>query len=485
MKIALLFVISCLFLSASYAQSPKFKDKYLNSVTASSLKEHVYILASDSLKGRETGTDGEHKAAKYIQTHFEEYGLKPYNDTTFLQAIGLWSWRWGQFNFSSQQIQLNNYGNMVYLSSAPLDPINDVDCIFIGNGSDSIVSKLKLEGKVAFALVNNLKSWYKIANRTRQNGAVAIVMVHKTDPDAFDQLSEQMKNKHQQLSIGRKKPIFSKTIIKAFAADQSVAEELFQLSIDSLQHLNAKQIKRLTTAQLSLACPLIIEKANANNVAAYLPGKGKTKDAVVISAHYDHIGEGYNGINVGADDNSSGTAAVMELAKALSPLKGKLDKNIIFLCTTGEEKGLLGAFYFADHPQEHGYDIKANINIDMIGRIDSTHKSNYIYTIGNNHYPEFDSLLHVANNMLEPLSIQYDYNQSHGFGNFLRLSDHYAFHRRGIPVMGFFSGLHADYHKPSDTPDKIDYAEMEKRVKLIFTTAYLAAQKTAFTSQTD
>jgi hypothetical protein len=356
----------------------------------------------------------------------------------------------------------------------------------VGSGSDSLLQHLNLNNKIAVALVDNLNSWYKLASKTKKEGAIALMMVHQSDANAFEELSLKIQSKGENQSIYSAKPTFSTQLTKAFAISHNTTELLFNTSFEELRTLNtAKDFKHLPQPELAISCPIIVEVADANNVAAYLPGKTETQETLVISAHYDHVGKRYDGICVGADDNASGTAAVIELAKAFAPLKGKLDKNIVFLTTSGEEKGLLGAFYFADHPQEHSFNIKANINIDMIGRIDSTHKSNYIYTIGNNHYPEFDSLLHVANNLLNPMKIQYDYNKSQGFGNFLRLSDHYAFHRNNIPVLGFFSGLHEDYHKPSDTPDKINYTEMEQRVKLIFTTAFLASQKSAFTEHDD
>ena len=485
-KLLLLLLVSLICNLNTFAQSAKFKAKYVNGITEKNLKQHVYTLASDSLKGRDTGSEGEHKAARYIAQHFETYGLKPYNDTSYFQHIGLWSWHWGDFSIKTPTLELNHYEDIVYLSSSPIEPSIDAKCIFIGNGSDSIISKINLKDKIVLATVDNLRSWYRLASKTKRKGALAVLIMHHSDNNQFEQLSQKMKTAHMQSSVYRTKPTFSAHLTKAFAIDHSVAESFFGISIDSLSQLTtAHQIKQLPQPELSLHCPIIVDKANANNVVGYIKGKTKSNEALVISAHYDHIGEKYNGIAYGADDNASGTAAVIELAKAFSSLKNKMHKDIIFLATSGEEKGLLGAFYFADHPDEHHFDIRANINIDMIGRLDSTHKSNYIYTIGNHHYPEFDSLVHVANTLVDPIDIQYDYNRSQGFGNMLNLSDHYAFHRKGIPILGFFSGLHEDYHKITDTPDKIDYQEMENRVKLIFTTAFIAAQKSTFVSQPD
>lgn len=479
-----LLILTCAFYTS--AQNPKFKSKYLKNISEESLKTHVYTLASDSLKGRDTGSEGEKKAANYIAQDFKQNGLLPFNDTTYFQNIGLWTWYWDECSIKTNKQTFTNYADFAYLSSAPISPNIKAKCIYIGNGSDTIINNLNLNGKIVLASVGSLRSWYRIASKTKKRGALAILLMHESDNEKFSKISEDMHSMHLRSSVSRKEPQFSSNLVKAFAINQSVAESLYNLSIDSLNNFqNAEDLKKLPQPKLSLSCPLIVTQSDAKNVVGYIPGNTKTNEAIVISAHYDHVGERHNGICYGADDNASGTAAVMELAKAFAPLKGKLDKDLVFLATSGEEKGLLGAFYFADHPGEYAFDIKANVNIDMIGRLDSTHKANYIYTIGNNHYPEFDSLLHVANNMIEPLTIQYDYNKSSGMGNFLNMSDHYAFHRKGIPVIGFFSGLHGDYHKPSDTPDKINYVEMQQRVKLIFTTTYLAAQKTAFTSQTD
>ncbi|WP_439181483.1 M28 family peptidase [Carboxylicivirga taeanensis] len=486
MNARILFFLSFVILHAGHAQSPKFKHKYLNAIDSTSLKKHLYILASDSLEGRNTGSDGEHKAAKYIIEQFQTAGIQPYNDSTYLQNIGLWTWRWNAFDFRNKENKLEHYKDITYLSTAPIETIINAKCIFIGNGADTLMQDLNLNDKIAVAVVENLNNWYQLASKTKRQGALAFMMVHCSDNEAFSELAQRMQASRQEQSVYSTKPHFSKSLTKAFALSAETVEQLFSLPLDSLKALNSVDaFSRLPQPELSLYCPITIERAQANNVVGYLPGKTKTAATLVISAHYDHVGKQYRGICVGADDNASGTTAIIQLAKAFAPLKGKLDKNIVFLATSGEEKGLLGAFYFADHPQEHTFAIKANINVDMIGRIDSTHKSNYIYTIGNNHYPEFDSLVHVANSMLTPMHIQYDYNKSQGFGNYLRLSDHYAFHRNNIPVLGFFSGLHKDYHKPTDTPDKINYSEMEQRVKLIFTTAFLAAQKTAFSTQDD
>ncbi|WP_430812153.1 MULTISPECIES: M20/M25/M40 family metallo-hydrolase [unclassified Carboxylicivirga] len=470
-----------LYLSSLLASAQSsFNSNYLDAISTQSLRQHVYTLAADSMQGRGTATAGEHKAAQYIINHFKAQGLHPLKDTTYLQDIGLWSQQWGEINVQINKTPLIHFQDFVYLGTNPIEPRQYSKAIFIGRGDAASLDRLELKGKVAVALADNLNNWYQLANRLKQRDALALFMVPAKDTSAFDKLSDLIATRHQRQLLLKDKPQLSNRFIHAFALKQSTATSIFNCSFEELKALSGRQLRRLPQPTVSLHGPVHIQRAKAYNVAAILPANNSTKDALVISAHYDHMGERHNRLYAGADDNASGTAAMLELAHAFVPLRDKLDKNLIFLATSGEEKGLLGALYFANHPQEHDFNIKANINIDMVGRIDSAHKSNYIYTIGNQHYPEFDTLVQAANKLTETLSIQNNYNEPQPYGNFIRLSDHYAFHRLNIPVLAFFSGLHADYHKPGDTPEKINYTALSQRVKLIFITTYLATKKTAF-----
>jgi membrane-associated protease RseP (regulator of RpoE activity) len=199
-----------------------------------------------------------------------------------------------------------------------------------------------------------------------------------------------------------------------------------------------------------------------NNVLAYLPGK--TDEYIIIGAHYDHLGYGgpdslapsqVGQIHPGADDNASGTAGVLELARVLAPLKGKLERGILFSSFAGEELGLLGSAEWVKEPTRPVDKAVAMINMDMIGRI----KDNKVFVGGVGTGTTFDALLTAAR---ANTPFQMDYSQS-GYA----ASDHTSFVSKKIPVLFFFSGLHADYHKPSDTWDKINAPDAAKLLNVI------------------
>lgn len=223
---------------------------------------------------------------------------------------------------------------------------------------------------------------------------------------------------------------------------------------------------------------------DSENVIAYIEGSEFPNEYIVISAHYDHVGMANGEIYNGADDDASGTTAVLELARLFKLAKDNGQgpkRSIIFLHCTGEEYGLHGSRYFATNPLVPITDIKANINIDMIGRIDRKYidNGNYIYLVGSleegQHLYDFTN---KANDLFTKMTIDYTYDdRKHPEMIFYR-SDHYNFAKNGIPVLFFHSGEHDDYHKPTDTADKINYDWMRKRSQLIFlTTWYVANEK--------
>jgi len=478
MKVFCAFLV-VLFTVSTQAQDIAYNAKYTDVIKKSHLKKHVYALAADSLEGRGTGQPGITKAARYIAAQFEEIGLHPFNDSTFFQPLPLWQWHWGDCFVESNNQQLSNHEEMVYLSNTPIDSITSAQCVFVGYGDH--LEGMDLKGKVAFAFVKNLRSWYQISNRLKKKEIKALFIANPENNKQFDVIKAQ----HQQFSGGRRVykeyPTFSGYQTKTFAFDAHMAQTLFGLPIDSLRNIKLPTVlSLLPKPYVKFQCPVIVEEFTTDNIIGYLPGTTKNNETLILTAHYDHIGINANHIFPGADDNASGTAALLEVARALSALPEVLSKHIVFLATTAEEKGLLGAQYFVNHPEFHSFDLKANINIDMIGRRDSAHKENYIYLIGTRHHPEFMTLHQKANTLIDPLTLDYAYDNQTGFGNFLNLSDHYAFHKNNIPIIAFFGGLHKDYHKTSDTPDKIEFKEMTHRVRLIFATAFLAAQKSAF-----
>lgn len=225
--------------------------------------------------------------------------------------------------------------------------------------------------------------------------------------------------------------------------------------------------------------------SDSENVLAYIKGSEKPEEVIVISAHLDHIGKEKGEINNGADDDGSGTVAILEIAEAfkLASEKGYGPKRtILFLHVTGEEKGLLGSKYYTDidpvFPLENTI---TNLNIDMIGRTDPKRENdnrNYIYLIGSDKLSsELHSISEQVNEACCKIELDYTFNDDNDPNRFYYRSDHYNFAKKNIPVIFYFSGTHEDYHKPTDTPDKIQYDLLENRARLIFHTAWELANR--------
>ena len=239
-------------------------------------------------------------------------------------------------------------------------------------------------------------------------------------------------------------------------------------------------------------------EVDSENVIAIIKGSEKPDEYLVLTSHLDHVGYGRTGsrsrdayigevkerIHNGADDDGSGTVAMLEIAQAFKEAskKGKGPKrSIIFLHVTGEEKGLLGSAYYADNPIYPLANTVTNLNLDMIGRIDPTRKGDkreYIYIIGSDHdSQDLHTLSEQTNLETVNIDLDYRYNAKDDPNRFYYRSDHYNFAKKGIPIIFYFSGTHPDYHLPSDTPDKIEYDLLELRSKLVFYTAWNIANR--------
>ena len=234
-------------------------------------------------------------------------------------------------------------------------------------------------------------------------------------------------------------------------------------------------------------------EVDTENVIAIIKGTEIPDEYVILTAHLDHVGYGRTGsragrnvnkIHNGADDDGSGTVAVLEIAQAFKEAskKGKGPKrSIIFLHVTGEEKGLLGSAYYADNPIYPLEDTVTNLNLDMIGRTDPTREGKnreYIYIIGSDHdSQDLHNLSEKTNSETVNIDLDYRFNAKDDPQRFYYRSDHYNFAKNGIPIIFYFSGTHPDYHMPSDTPDKIEYDLLELRSRLVFYTAWNIANR--------
>ncbi len=226
------------------------------------------------------------------------------------------------------------------------------------------------------------------------------------------------------------------------------------------------------------------DKLNSSeNIWAFIEGSEKPDEVVVVSAHYDHVGVKNGDVYNGADDDGSGTVALLEIAQAFAKAKNEghgPKRSILFFHATGEEHGLLGSSYYSDNPLFAFENTVADINIDMIGRRDVAHanSNNYVYLIGADRLSsDLDSICKQVNEKYIHMNLDYTYNDKNDPNHFYERSDHYNFAKHGIPSVFLFNGVHADYHRKTDTVEKIEFDALTKRTQLAFTIAWELANR--------
>ena len=239
------------------------------------------------------------------------------------------------------------------------------------------------------------------------------------------------------------------------------------------QHIPAKYLN----AQYDEKLP------DSENIWAFIEGSEKPDEIVVVSAHYDHIGVKNGDVYNGADDDGSGTVALLEIAKAFKQAKNEghgPKRSILILHVTGEEHGLHGSRYYSENPLFPLKNTVADVNIDMIGRRDDLHKesNNYIYLIGSDYLStDLYKICESENKKFTNLKLDYKFNDRKDPNRFYYRSDHYNFAKNGIPVVFLFNGVHADYHQKTDEVDKIEFDALTKRAHLAFVIAWELANR--------
>jgi len=238
-------------------------------------------------------------------------------------------------------------------------------------------------------------------------------------------------------------------------------------------------------AKLSFAQAKTVKEVIGENVVAYFEGSDpKLKDEIVyITAHYDHLGKTGDDIYNGADDNGSGTSTVLSIVEAFAKAKAagmSPRRSVVCMLVSGEEMGLLGSEYYVNHPIWPLENAVVDINIDMVGRVDEKYKDNpnYVYVIGSD---RLSTDLHDINEKMNrrhtDLTLDYTYNADDDPNRYYYRSDHYNFAEKGIPSIFYFNGTHADYHRTSDTVDKINFEKMQIIAKLAFHVAFEVANR--------
>lgn len=488
---------------------------FAETITPSDLKHHLSILASDAYEGRETGKKGQKMAADYISGIFKQEGLTgPVGDTSYFQHFPVVETSWANPYIEIKGKKYAFLKDFYTLTSLAEDMELDFEkVVFAGYGIESEgyddYEGLDVEGKVVLVLDGEpmaQDSTYLVSGtaepsrfstnffaglRTKRaiaarHGAKALLIID----DHFDtnlrrymlylrQPSMEMKTEKQQESEepATDVALVSKELGQALLGRKdltAVAERISKKEKPRTFKLRKKG---------TLAFEQDIEHLTSSNVLGYMEGTDLKDEVIVISAHYDHIGITNGEINNGADDDGSGTVSVLEIAQAFAEAKAAGEgprRSILFLAVSGEEKGLFGSEYYTDHPVFPLENTVTDLNIDMIGRIDAEHQedSNYVYVIGSDMLStELHEINEKANQMYTNLELDYTYNDPSDPNRFYYRSDHYNFAKHNIPIIFYFNGVHPDYHKPTDTVEKISFDIMTKRAKLVFYTAWQLANQ--------
>jgi hypothetical protein len=497
----LLFVASIAFSQRGFDKNAL---KGLTSITTNDLRSHLVFLASDELEGRETTFRGQKVAARYIASVFQKLGLRPAGkNNSYIQQFeldvvrpsitsslqlsslrGSTSYTFGKdfYTVSTKDTSFSAPAVFAGYTDTPLTPdqetglMDRVVVIFGSRRADVLNPSPAGRRRSGFRMFRNAAAVIVITDEETQGSIEEQV---KAAANTFEKGSMSLKG-----SPGRRRGQITVTVSSALGATL-LAE--FGIPLPDLRVNAAKDStsgpKPLSKTTVTLDINPLHDVRTSENVAGILEGSDPVlkREYVILTAHYDHVGVNASSGEIfnGADDDGSGTSMILELAEAFVINPAKTKRSMLFMTVAGEEKGLLGSSYYVQDPLVPLDRTVANLNIDMIGRIDKKHEATkdtpYVYVIGSDKIStELDSVLQIANKQTVQLSLDYEYNDDNDPNQFYRRSDHYNFARNGIPIVFFFTGVHDDYHRPTDDVEKIEFDRMVSIGQLVYATAWKA-----------
>jgi len=472
----LLPVVLMLSTINSFAQKP---ETFAKTITEEDLKKHLYVVASAEMEGRETATNGQRKAAVYIQDHFKKLGLQPGNQGSYQMNYDVY-----QDSLTSANLEVN--GQAFNLDKDFNPSVSNIpatlrfsEVVFIGSNAIDSLKNANLGGKLLMIV-----GIVPAANRSQGGGLISLLQSKGVAgilsvSNVYPRTSTFSRRGVQTISG------FRKTLSpQQYTVSENVARAIIGSDYDTVK--NSLSIVKTYTANILLDVKKTTLTAQSSNVVGVLPGTDLKDEYLFVTAHYDHLGKrGDSVIYYGADDDGSGTVSVLEIAEAFAKAKaaGKGPRrSIVFMTVSGEEKGLWGSEYYSDHPLFPLDKTTADLNIDMIGRSDITRKgdtTNYVYVVGDDKLSsELKPISEGINKKYTKLELDYKFNDPDDKNRIYYRSDHYNFARKGVPIIFYYDGmLGGDYHRPTDTPDKINYPLMAKRAALVFYTAWEMANR--------
>jgi hypothetical protein len=459
------------------------------------IRAHVQYLASDQLQGREAGTPAADQAARYIEKEFRSYGLKPLAKSGYLQPFTFVARvELGRQNLFQVKAGKSEQSYKVGEDFMPLAFSSGEGAsggvVFVGYGISAPelqydnYAGVDVKGKLVMILRGSpdgdnphgrfsefTMPGLEIQNKTlkaREKGARGVIFVSEEKVFQHDRLS-RLHHDLNFLDAGIPVVVISRTLANAILEERKTPPVKSEFSgADAVERVKQRTAP-LTIENLTVSFKMDVSKINGNtsNVVAVLPGSDPQLAAeyVVIGAHYDHLGLGGPGslasnpegqIHHGADDNASGTSALLELARVMATSREPLKRSVVFIAFSGEELGLLGSAAYLKNAPVPVTSIVAMLNMDMIGRL----RNQSLFVGGMGTSPVWKPLVEKLNT--QGSRFQLSYGQD-GFGP----SDHQSFYVKDIPVLFFFTNTHDDYHKPSDTADKINADGIRQIAELV------------------
>ncbi|WP_207491897.1 M28 family peptidase [Aridibaculum aurantiacum] len=480
----LLPVVSLLISAQVFSQTA---TRYETHISPAGLREKLNYIAGPETQGRESGTHGQRLAAAYIENNFKSAGLLPGTPGGYQMVFPLHVDTLLDVSFTVNKQKLARQADYSFnFNSLPTMYMDAREIVFAGYGlndsSRNDYQGLDVKDKWVMVLEGSPARSSQLTPRqqamqfqskavnARNNGARGLFVVSKAFPfvaPAQTAGGPYLKKRAASLPLLYISP--------------AVAGSILQRKVDSIPDLQTV-IPGTYKTNMELNVVKFTKRLPSTNVIGLLPGTDKPDEYVVVTAHYDHVGMEGGVIHPGADDDGSGTVSIMQIAEAFAQAKAEgrgPRRSMVFMAVSGEEMGLLGSEFYGDHPIFPLDKTTVNLNIDMIGRITPNYKgdsANYVYLIGDDRLSTELAPLSDSANRFVGLQLDRAFN-----GNdpqrFYERSDHYNFAKHGVPIIFYFNGVHADYHRPTDTIDKINFDLMSKRARLVFHTAWLMANK--------
>ncbi len=473
-RIALIGVL----LSAPYAVAAQNGvTNAVSSITAEDFVRRVGVIAHDSMLGRDTPSAGLSMTAQYIANEFRRMGLSPgAPNGSFIQEYPLIRER-VDIVASSVAIEggrtLRFGQDVSLLSGGPTDRrgVSGATVVVTGRpGNPQAVADLDVSGAVVLIVASGSNQWSRrdLFPLLRQGPAAVITVNDGSDAD-WRSVVDGMNRVSLRTAWRERSANAPSLAVRARAVERALASQGFDLRSALQSDRSPLSSQRLADLTLTIKVEYeTVEETTAPNVVAVLEGSDPTlrDEYIAFSGHMDHVGvrNPVNGDSIfnGADDDASGTIAVLEAAEAFATLNPRPRRSLMFVLVSGEEKGLWGSEYFAEHPPVSIDQIVANLNADMVGR----NWKDTIAVIGKEH-SDLGETLNRVNERHPELGMTAIDDMWPGQRFYFR-SDHYNFARKGVPILFFFNGTHEDYHRPSDHVEKIDGEKAARIVKLLF-----------------